>query len=58
MLVYIDDRGDEELESHHEYAYVYEYDYGLDYGHEEDSKKESGECEISYEISNDYYLVP
>ncbi|WP_455757526.1 hypothetical protein [Sulfurimonas sp.] len=60
MLVYIDDREDEELHSHHDYAYVYEYededdyDYGYDYGGEEDTLKES----YQYEINEDYYLVP
>ena len=55
MLVYIDDREDEELNSHHEYAYAYEYD---DYDYEEESKVESTEYEINYEPNVDEYLVP
>jgi len=57
MLVYIDDRKDEELHSHHEYAYENDANYGYDYGGEEDSSKESYDYEIHYEISEDDYLV-
>jgi len=54
MLVYIDDRQDEEFNNNHEYAYAYEYDDNYD---EEDSNTEINDYEITYEISEDAYLV-
>ena len=55
MLVYIDDRDDEEFSTHRAYAYVYEYDDDYDYA--EDSNLESNDYEINYEIAEDEYLV-
>ncbi len=55
MLVYIDDREDEEFNNDHEYAYVYEYDD--DYDYEKDSNTEFNDYEINNEISEDEYLV-
>ena len=57
MLVYIDDREDEELHNNQEYVYEYDDNYGYDYGGEEDFLKESYEDETNYEINEDYYLV-
>ena len=53
MLVYINERDDEEYSTYREYAYVYEYDDN----YEEDTSMESNEYEINYEVNEDEYLV-
>ena len=55
MLVYHDDKEDEEFISHQEYAYVYEYDD--DYGYEEDSDVELNDYEREYDVSVDEFLI-
>ncbi|MFT5660033.1 MAG: hypothetical protein ACI9TV_000667 [Sulfurimonas sp.] len=55
MLVYIYDR-EEEFHENQEYAYVYQYDDNYEY--EEDTKQESPDYEIDYEVTEDSYLVP
>ncbi len=57
MLVYINDKEDEEFSNNHEYAYVYEYDDDYGYDNEEDSNTEYNDYEIKYEINDDDYLV-
>ena len=57
MLVYINDKEDEEFNNNHEYAYAYEYNDYNDCDYEEDSSTEVNNYEINYEISDDGYLV-
>ena len=52
MLVYINDKEDEEFNTRREYAYVYEYND--DYPEEENSDVESTDYEIDYEVSEGY----
>jgi len=54
MLVYINDKEDEEFNNNHEYVCAYEYD---DEYCSEESNSEMNDGEITYEISDDGYLV-